>query len=180
MITGLFNRNIRGSADGSAIIYDPYYAPAVPPGGHIIYSKSPVKSQLRFASSTMVTDSAVVSRHQRRTGWRAQYTYGSVDQKPNLTPPFSGPNSGRVQSSFFQTRMSQLVAWTFNDGLFRAGGYPQNLGFSFRVPRLQTMYAKNSGGPTTGMRQKGIFTKVQTIPRFDSTPQSYNTISARR
>lgn len=164
------------SADLSAKIYNPMYAPPVEPGGHIIHTSTPLRSRLSVAAATIRTRAAVVSRRPRMLGINFLYSHGGWNSGATLKPPFSGPGSGFVQSSAFQPTTVRLVAASFNNALYGVG-YPRNLGFSFKVPTLPTADKANSGGPTNGMRPRGIFTKVQTVPRYSTRPQSYDTVS---
>lgn len=120
--------------------------------------------------STAFTRSAVVHRIPRRRGIRYFYGHGST---PMPSPGVRASN--RVESSMFQPIQTKLVNWTQNDAWFE-GGYPRNLGYSFRTPQLQT---QTTGGPGPGMMAaRPLFPRVQKVRRYSTYAPTYNTRSA--
>lgn len=128
---------------------------------------TPLVSANVTPATTAWTRAAVVMRVPRRRGLRYFYNYGST--------PMPAPGcraSNRVESSLFQPIKTQLVDWTQNDAWFE-GGYPRNLGFTFRVPQLKTQV---TGGAGPGaMAQRPLFPRVQRVPRYSTYIPQYPT-----
>jgi hypothetical protein len=133
----------------------------------------PMRTRLTVPAGTNRTGAPVVNRVPRRNGLRYFYSHGGIRM------PFGGvprPGAGGVTSSAFQQILVQLHDWVTNRNWYE-GGYPQNLGLSFRAQQLVT---KATGGPTSAaMETKPVFAKVQTVRRYSVTPPRYPTRSAR-
>jgi len=127
------------------------------------------------AASTAWTRSPVVNRRNRQQGLIYNYLFGAVRQATRL--PYPGEADGMVRSSSFQQDFIQGVrGWTTNLGWFQ-GGYPRNLGWTFRTQQIRT---NPTGGPTPSrMGQAPVFTRVQTVPRYSTVPPAFQTVSAR-
>lgn len=162
-----------GNADArpSKTVLSPY---DVPPPLTTYCSSShnlPFRTALRSPASTNQTNSAVVRRRDRMTGLTFFYTLGAVIQ-PYIKVPT--PGRGGVPSSRFQTLQSQLVTRCLNTAWF-AAGYPRNMGWVTRVQQPET---QASGGATSAtMNAKGMYSKVQRVPRTIVTPATYQTRS---
>lgn len=143
------------------------YASALP--------NQPLASRLYNPASTAWTRSAVVTRAPRRGGMRSFYSHGAVTMPEALPMPGAG-GVGGVRSSAFQTQNVQLMDWQINPSWGEAGR-PRNLGYSTRVPQLQTNV---TGGPgRSSSDQRPLFTRVQTVSRAQVSVRSYPTRSAR-
>lgn len=132
---------------------------------------SPVTSVNITPATTAWTQSSVVNRIPRRDGIRYSYGYGTTKMP---VPYPSGGNRG-VNSSEFQPRNGQLVAYSQNDAWY-AAGYPSNLGLTFRVPQLKTQVTGGSG--PGWMAARPLFTRVQTVRRYSTYAPTYKTKSA--
>lgn len=133
---------------------------------------SPVTSVNFVPGTTAWTRSAVVQRIPRRTGLRYFYQFGSM----SMPAPYPSGGTRGVNSSQFQRRNTTLTAWSQNDAWYE-GGYPSNLGLTFRVPQLKTQVTGGSGPGS--MAQRPLFTKVQRVKRYSSYAPTYNTKSAK-
>lgn len=132
---------------------------------------TPMVSVNKTPGTTAFTRSAVVHRIPRRKGIRYVYGHGST-----VMPSPGVRASNRVESSIFQPVQVKLVNYTQNDAWFE-GGYPQNLGLSFRTPQLATQV---TGAPGPGiMAARPLFPRVQKIRRYSTYAPQYNTKSAK-
>jgi hypothetical protein len=110
------------------------------------------------------------------------WSWGGVNMGQFKGRPTSGPDSGQVNSSFFQNTLVQLHDWQTNDGWYICYpaasvmfGSQHNTGLSFRTPQLQTQI---TGGPWPArMTPRNRYTRVQNVPRYNATPRHYNTKS---
>jgi len=113
--------------------YSPYYAPPLEStlDPKNIVGTSTFASFNPPASSQCNARSGIVSRRNMMTGDREIYARGS-----QLNSGMRMMATGRVESS----RAQPFTGWTWNasmnDFLYRAGGYPQNLGLSFKAPSI--------------------------------------------
>lgn len=161
-------RAVTGSRDetvGNPIPPIESYAAAAP--------NRPLTSRYGAGTSTIRTRSPVVDRRPRMNGMRFFYVHGGTDMRtPGMSLPQPGGMDGRVASSQFQHINVTLHDWVQNDALFQAG-YPRNLGLAQGVPQPHTSV---TGGPTSArMQQSPMFTRVQVVPRYSTTPQVYET-----
>lgn len=108
-------------------------------------------------SSSPVDRAPVVRRNNLRTGERIRYTHGNVVKRV-----FRMMATGAVESSQFQPATNMPSVSVFNDFLYRAGGYPRNLGLSEKVPTL----------PKQALGQE--------VPVMQPAPQFRATIFTRR
>lgn len=135
--------------------------------------KSPLFTGLTVPASTNGTRSAVVDRKATRKGLLYFYSHGGIDMPAQSVPT---PGAGGVANSRFQRTLVQLHDWVINTGWYM-GGYPRNLGYSFRQGQLQTQV---SGGSGPGMmQQRPLFPAVQNVPRYASPIRRYATRSSR-
>lgn len=135
--------------------------------------KSPLFSGLFVPATTGKTRSAVVTRRDIRKGIMYFYAHGGVEMP---VPGVPTVGAGGVQSSRFQKTLVQLQDWVINEGWFM-GGYPRNLGLSFRVGQLKTQV---SGGSGPGMMaQRPLFPRVQVVPRYTAPVRRYATKGAK-
>lgn len=126
--------------------------------------------------SSAWTKAAVVQRRLRQNGLIYSYSHGGVTNSTRL--PYPGSSDGFVRSSVFQRVFVTLHTWTTNVGWF-SGGYPRNLGWSFRTPQLQFNAQTNGGSGGARMTQRPMFNKVQTVPRYSTVPPAFPTTSAK-
>lgn len=125
---------------------------------------SPMASMNPPVTSRVNNRSGIVSRANRMKGDRELYSRGV--QRNSLMEMVA---TGQVERSRFQP----LSGWTwngsFNDELYRSGGYPQNLGLTFKAPSVPDGVATN---PAWGrMRPAPQITRtVFTRRRFSGAP----------
>lgn len=131
--------------------------------------KSPLHSGLGVRSSTNTTSSAVVNRRDIRKGLLYYYSHGGLTM-PAPAVPTNG--AGGVNISRYQQTLVQLHDWVINLG-WRMGGYPRNLGYSFRVDQLKTQVTGGSG--PGAMQQRPVFPAVQVVPRYTANIRRYAT-----
>lgn len=149
--------NATSSRARSVEAYYPFYPPPMYPEGVERNSYAGFSTNVP-ASSSPIDRAPVVKRNNLRWGERTRYTHGNVVNKM-----FRMIKTGGVESSAFQpaVNMPQLVTG-FNDFLYRAGGYPRNLGLSEKVPTL----------PKAALGQS--------VPQMTPTPRFTATIFTRR
>lgn len=82
--------------------------------------------------------SGVVSSANRMRGDRELYSRGV--QRNSLMRMVA---TGQVERSIFQPLSGWTWTGSFNDELYRAGGYPQNLGLTFKAPSVPDGVATN-------------------------------------
>lgn len=134
---------------------------------------TPLMSRLFNPASTNRTGSAVVNRQDRRGGHHFFYVHGAVTMPGPLPAPGAGQVGG-VQSSAYQRQLVQLMDWQVNTSWYESG-YPRNLGYSTRVPQLQT---NQTGGPgKSSSDQRPLFTRVQQVGRARAVVRTYPTRS---
>lgn len=135
---------------------------------------TPLASRLSVPSTTAATRSAVVVRAPRRNGNNFFYSHGAV-QMPEALPAPGARGVGAVASSAFQRDNVQLMDWQINAS-WGAAGRPRNLGYSTRVPQLQTNV---TGGPgKSSSTQRPLFTRVQTVQRAQAKVGRFKTRSS--
>jgi hypothetical protein len=122
--------NATSSRARSVEAYYPFYPPPVYPEGlehtgYAGFSNNPP------ASSSPIDRAPVVRRNNLRWGERIRYTHGNVVKKW-----FRMLATGQVESTGYQPATNMPASAFFNDFLYRAGGYPRNLGLSEKVPTL--------------------------------------------
>lgn len=91
----------------------------------------PVMSQSDYKSG-------VVWRGNRMKGDRELYSRGA---QRNSMPRMMA--TGQVERSRYQPYMAWTWTGSFNDDLYRSGGYPQNLGLTFKAPSVPDGVATN-------------------------------------
>lgn len=129
---------------------------------------SSLGQMLRVPGVRPAAKSAVVSRRERN-GLINAYSHGAV---PMRRPIPGLPGFGGVISSAFQRLNVRLMGWQINPLLFEAG-YPRNLGLSTAVPQPET---NATGGPgRSQMQQRGLFDRVQQVPRARAVVRTYPT-----
>lgn len=79
-------------------------------------------------SSTVGVNSGIVSRANRKNGMRELYSRGC--QRNSMMRMMA---TGQVERSRFQPFMGWTWSGSFNDDLYRSGGFPQNLGLTFKA-----------------------------------------------
>lgn len=131
---------------------------------------TPLMSRLFNPPSINRTRSAVVNRQERRGGMQYFYSHGAIPMPVPAATRATGP--GQVPSSAFQRMNNALVMWDINPAWGEAG-YPQNQGWSTRVPQLETNI---TGGPGTSQQTaRPEYTRVQAVPRSRVTVRTYPT-----
>lgn len=131
-------------------------------------ANTPMISRLSVPPSTNQTSSAVVKQSPRRGGMRYFLTYGAM----RMPLPVFASGPGQVPSSAFQSMSANRAEWDINPDWAEAG-YPRNLGWSTKVPQLQTNI---TGGPgTSAQTAKPLFGRVQVVPRSRVTVRTYPT-----
>lgn len=148
--------NATSSRARSVESYYPFYPPPVFPEGmekntYAGFTSNPP------ASSSPIDRAPVVRRNNLRWGERYRYTHGNV-----INRVFRMIRTGGVESSQFQTATNMPSFSPFNDFLYRAGGYPRNLGLSEKVPTL----------PKAALGDE--------VPQMGPTPRFTATIFTRR
>lgn len=124
-------------------------------------------------SSQVWTRAPFVQRAPMRPGIMYAYAHGGEEMP--LPFPYPGGGDGFVWSSLFQRIKIHLFNYVQYRGLFM-GGYPRNLGLTFRTEQIKT---QTTGGPWAAkMGPKNIYGKVQVIPRYSTVPPAYPTKSA--
>lgn len=131
--------------------------------------KSPLFTGLNVPATTGKSRSAVVDRRDIRKGLLYYYSHGG---KMMPIPQVTNPAGGGVQVSAFQRVLVQLQDWVINTG-WHMGGYPRNLGLSFRQGQLETQVTGGSG--PGAMAQRPLFPKVQVVPRYTAPVRRYAT-----
>lgn len=119
------------SLGASIAAYQPYYAPPVTPQTNFIRTGGAAFVTQPPAVLNNTQGAAIVRRVFRTYGIRFLYQYGG-----QIKDWFSMRATGQVESTKFQPVLAYTWDGCFNDGLFRAGGYPQNLGLSEKVPSI--------------------------------------------
>lgn len=161
---------------------DIYNASVNPPSTSYVDVRSSLSTSLRVPADKRWTGAPFVSHRWRRNGLRYMWSWGGINMGPFKGRPVSGPNSGQVNSSFFQTTLTQLHNWQTNDRwyiVYPAAtvmfGSEHNMGLSFRTPQI---YTQTTGGSWPArMTQRPQYKKVQRVPRYNATPRAYNTRS---
>lgn len=149
----------------SIAAYNPVFAPPteslLEPGN--LRGISPMASMNPPVSSTVGRTSGVVSSAPRMKGDRQLYSRG---MQHNSTMDMVA--TGQVQRSDFQPNMCWTWSGSFNDELY-TGGYPQNLGLSFKAPSIPDGIATS---PAWGrMRPAPQITRtIFTRRRFSGAP----------
>jgi hypothetical protein len=106
----------------------------------------------------------IVSRANRMTGDRELYSRGM--QRNSLMEMVS---TGQVERSRFQPLSGHTYVASFNDNLYRSGGYPQNLGLSFKASGIPDGVATSSAWGR--MRARPQYTRtIFTRRRFSVAP----------
>lgn len=124
------------------------------------------------------TTATIVNRHNQMHGYSP--TAGRISY-PTRTPQiYDSPDSSKFQEWLVGPQPNYVL-----NGFLYGAGYPaatvmnggkHNLALSTRVDQLTT---RSSGGPGPAMmRPMPKFRRVQTIPRFSTMPQAYQTESA--
>jgi hypothetical protein len=154
-----------------------YYPPPVsPPATSYADISSPLTSQTgpNIGYSTPL-NAAIVNRHSSKDGIENDYIYGGYAEP--YQHPYLPPTSSR-----FQQTLVRLVAYSLNTKWYIAypaatvmNGGKRNQGLTFKTPQLNT---RTSGGPGQAvMGPRPTFNRVQRIPRYNSSPGTYNTRS---
>lgn len=163
---------------------DVYNAQMEPPATAYVLASSPLMSNLAAPKSKVWTWAPFVSHRWRRNGHRFAWSWGGIDMYRFTGPPKSGPSSGQVNSTAFQKTLVQLHDWQTNDNWYICYpaatvmfGSEHNLGLSFRTQQLDTQIT--GGSWPARMTPRNRYTKVQRVPRYNSTPQAYQTKGAR-
>lgn len=166
---GLSNRASSANAPAGAVTWEGDLTPPVQSYASTGSTLANASTQ-PSASSTAWTRAPVVDRHNRMDGMVFAYGYGK--EEAALPQTYPGGNDGLVRNSAYQTLKNHLYNFVTNRALYQAG-YPRNLGLTFRVPQIRTQV---TGGPhPSRMAQAPQWTKVQTVPRYSTVPQSYAT-----
>lgn len=84
-------------------------------------------------------NSMVVSAKFRTQGMRYLYSYSK-----RMRHWFKMIATGQTESSKFQTESDTQYNGSFNDQLYRVGGYPQNLGLTFKAPSVPDAIAQTA------------------------------------
>lgn len=125
-------------------------------------------------SDTQWTTAPFVVRGPMRVG--SLYAYGHGGEEMPTPVPYPGGGDGLVRSSMFQRIKIHLFNYQLYRSLFM-GGYPRNLGLTFRTAQLKT---QTTGGPWAAkMGPKNIYSKVQVVPRYSTVPPAYQTKAAK-
>lgn len=170
-------------AQRAAKAEDVYNASLNPPATSYAGVKSGLTTRLRVPADTKWTWAPIVSHKWRRKGLRYMWAWGGIDMGRFKSRPTSGPDSGQVNSTLFQTTLVQLHDWQTNDKWYICYpaasvmfGSQHNTGLSFRTPQLQTQIT--GGSWPARMTPRNRYTKVQNVPRYNATPGHYKTTSA--
>lgn len=99
---------------------------------------SPMASVNPPVTSRVDIRSGVVSRANRMKGDRELFSRGV--QRNSVMEMIA---TGQVQRSRFQPLSGHTWVASFNDDLYRSGGYPQNLGLTFKAPSVPDGVATN-------------------------------------
>lgn len=169
-------------AERAAKAEDVYNASMNPPATSYAGVSSRLSSSLRVPADKAWTGAPFVSHRWIRSGLRYMLSWGGINMGQYTGPPRSGPDSGTVNSTEFQTTLVQLHDWQTNDRWYICYpaasvmfGSQHNLGLSFRTPQLQTQTTGASWPARMGPRNR--YTRVQRVPRYNATPKSYDTKS---
>jgi len=169
-------------AQRAAKAEDVYNASLNPPATSYAAVRSGLNAHMAMPASKAWTGAPFVSHKWIRNGLRYMWAWGGINMGQYKGLPFSGAQSGMVNSSEFQTTLTQLHDWQTNDRWYICYpaasvmfGSQHNLGLSFRTPQLQTQTTGGSWPARMGPRNR--YTRVQRVPRYDATPRSYNTKS---
>lgn len=99
---------------------------------------SPMATMNPPTSSRVAYASGLVSRRNRMKGDRELYSRGArVNSLMKMVA------TGQTERSRFQPYSGWTWSGSFNDDLYRSGGYPQNLGLSFKAPSIPDGVATN-------------------------------------
>jgi hypothetical protein len=99
---------------------------------------SPMATMNPPVRSEVNNRSGLVSRANRMKGDRELYSRGN--QRNSMMTMMA---TGQVQRSRFQPFSGHTWVASFNDELYRSGGYPQNLGLSFKASSIPDGVATN-------------------------------------
>lgn len=123
------------SLGASIAAYTPNYAPPVVSESLLepanLRGSSPFATVNPPLNTRCDNNSGVVTGRFRRFGMRYMYSRGT---QRNSTMRMVA--TGQVERTRFQPYLGWTWNASFNDGLYRAGGYPQNLGLSFKAPTI--------------------------------------------
>ena len=162
---------------------DVYNASQNPPATSYAGVQTPLLSRLAVAPDVKWTGAPIVSHKWIRQGLRYMRSWGGLNMGEFERPPISGPESGNVNSSQFQTTLVQLHDWQTNDRWYICYpaasvmfGSQHNLGLSFRTPQLETQVT--GGSWPARMTPRNRYKKVQQVPQYNTAPRAYNTKSA--
>lgn len=141
-----------------------------------VYANTTHGQALAIPATTIRTRSSVVTAKKRRGRLAIFYGYGARRNPQAL--PFQGNQAvGGVNRSAFQPFMTALFDW-HNYLSWHEAGYPRNLGYSFRVPQLETNVTGAPGKSRSTTRP--IYSKVQTVGRATATVTTLPTTGAGR
>lgn len=155
-----------------------YYPPPVsPPATSYADIQSPLTSydgpQIGYSTPL---NAPIVDRHDNKDGMESHYVHGGH------ATPFQHPYLPPISSKYQQTLIGQLKVWLINKKWYIAypaatvmNGGKRNQGLTFKTPQLNT---RTGGGPGYAvMTPRPAFNRVQRVPRFTASPQTYNTTS---
>jgi len=124
-----------GSMARSVQAYYPFYPPPIVDPEATRNERNGYQGFVNIPIAANITggaDDGIVNRRNLRMGERTFFRHGGV-----LMRVFRMIATGRVESSQAQRIQTMPAGWSTNEHLYRAiGGYPMNLGLSFKVPTL--------------------------------------------
>jgi hypothetical protein len=166
------------SAAQASSVYQGFYGELPMPATSFVTSTSTLKSLDIVPSVGSATQNAVVKRANNMKGYIA--SAGFSDRYNPIPQMYLSPYSSKFQPK----TIGYLIDYVLNSFLYRAGGVPVGIGRPGRVtPNLSTrvdqLVTRSTGGPGPSfMMPAPRFKKVQTVPRYSTMPQAYNTESA--
>lgn len=133
---------------------------------------SPMATMNPPTHSRVAYATGLVSRRNRMRGDRELYSRGT-----RMNSLMRMIATGQTERSRFQPFSGWTWSGSFNDELYRSGGYPQNLGLTFKAPSIPDGVATN---PAWGrmrpapQQTRSVFTRrrFSGAPSVPAVPQS--------
>jgi hypothetical protein len=165
------------NAAQASSVYQGFYGEMPMPATTFVTSTSALKSLDIVPSVSPATKAPVVNRANNMQGYIA--SAGFSDRYNPMPQMYMSPYSSKFQPK----TIGYLIDYVLNSFLYRAG-VPVGIGRPGRAtPNLSTrvdqLVTRSTGGPGPSfMMPAPRFKKVQTVPRYSTMPQAYNTESA--